>query len=1013
MCFLLVLDIIHKTKKSKMKNIIFLFFLVITFTGTRAQSLSPVLGVADRRPEIYAFTNATIVVDAETTLEKASMLIEKGKIIAVGNKIDIPADAVVEDLNGKYIYPSFIDLFSKYGIDSKTLEKPRSFMSRPVWDSKENGSCYWNDAIKPYLEAVNDFHVDDKLAKPMRDVGFGAVLTQKHDGIMRGTSALVSLKNDDEEKVVIKGKAATGYSVLKGSSEMNYPNSLMGVAALLRQTLYDADWYKNKSDKSIYDESLEAINSSNQLPAVFQVQNKLELIRFAQIGQEFNKSFVMKGNGDEYQLAEEIEAAGVSLILPLNFPEAPDVSDAFEAVLVPYEDLKHWELAPANPAVLVEKNVEFAFTSDGLKDKKEFRKNLLKAIEYGLSKEDALRALTSTSAKLIGLNKEIGTLESGKVANFLITSGDYFDKDCVVYENWVQGEKYVIKKKDATDFTGNYELALSNGTKLSAEITGEEGKYKLKLISGEEELKGKFKVTDNLASIYFAGEGKYTRLSGWVEARGFTGSGVLPDGQKVSWTMKFEKEAKADSINKKKAETEKLELGSVIYPFVAYGNKTQPKYEDVLIKNATVWTLESDGVLENTDVLIKDGKIAKIGIGLNAGGAKEIDGTGMHLSPGIIDEHSHIGLNGTNEATHAVTSEVRMRDVLNPEDISFYRQLAGGVTCAQLLHGSANPIGGQSVIVKFRWGAPAEDMVVKNQVGFLKHALGENVKQSRYPSFIANRFPQTRMGVEQTIRDAYLRAVEYKAKLEAGEPVRKDLQLDAIVDVLNKKSFMGVHTYVQSETNMIIKLAQEFGIKPHTLIHNTEGYKIADQMKEAGAAGSLFADWWAFKFEVYDAIPYNAAILTKNDVLSCIHSDDPELARHLNQEAAKAIKYGGLSEIEALKLVTLNTAKIFHLDHRMGSIKVGKDADLVLWTDNPLSIYAKAAKTFVDGTIYYDMETDKAKYKEIQKERSRIIDKILAADGEKGAGASDKKAPVGVNNQYIYDDECADNYNLE
>ncbi|MDX1285085.1 MAG: amidohydrolase family protein, partial [Draconibacterium sp.] len=281
------------------------------------------------------------------------------------------------------------------------------------------------------------------------------------------------------------------------------------------------------------------------------------------------------------------------------------------------------------------------------------------------------------------------------------------------------------------------------------------------------------------------------------------------------------------------------------------------------------------------------------------------------------------------------------------------------------------------------------------------------------PSFIVNRFPQSRMGVEQSIRDAYLRAKEYKEKINTGETVRKDLQLDAIVDVFEERSFMGIHAYVQSETNMIIKLAQEFGVKPHTLIHNTEGYKVADQMKESGAAGSLFADWWAFKYEVYDAIPYNAAILTKHEVLSCIHSDNPELARRLNQETAKAVKYGGLSEEEALKLVTLNPAKIFHLDHRVGSIKVGKDADLVLWTDNPLSIYAKASKTFVDGVVYYDMEMDKERFKEIQKERSRIINKILAEGSGKSSGTSNKKAPISVNDQFEYDDETAHDYTEE
>lgn len=996
-----------------MKKFIFLLFFVFILQGINAQKLSPILGVGDERPEVFAFTNATIVVDYQTVLKEATLVIKKGKIAAIGKDIQIPENAVTEDLDGKFIYPSFIDLYSSYGIETKTIQRERSRFSTPQFVSKVDGPYYWNDAIKPYLNAVDRFHVNNTTAEKLRNAGFGAVVTQNSDGIMRGTSALVVLKNSDEEEAVLKGKVATGYSLDKGSSEMNYPGSLMGAVALFRQTLYDADWYSKREDQTIFDESLEAINKIKNLPAIFDAGDKLQLLKMAEISKEFNLSFITKGNGDEYQLIEEIAKTNTSIIIPVNFPEAPDVADPFESILVPFEDLKHWEMAPSNPAELAKANIEFAFTAEGLKDVKTFRTNILKAVKYGLSKENALKALTKSPAELIGCDSILGSIEVGKTANFLVTSTDWFDKDCIVYENWIRGEKYVLKEKDLTDLAGKYTLILSNKKKYDVEITGKTGAYSISVKVDKKEIKGKISATDNLVSISFGDKNNWTRLSGWKTDTEMEGTGILASGNSVSWQMSFDKKGKDKNL-KKEEDVKVPELGKVIYPFVAYGNEIQPESKNVLIKNATVWTLENEGTLENTDVLVKDGKIAAIGKGLNADGATEIDGTGLHLSPGIIDEHSHIGLNGTNEATHAVTSEVRMKDVLNPEDVSFYRQLSGGVTCAQLLHGSANPIGGQSIIVKFRWGATPENMEVENQVGFLKHALGENVKQSRLPSFLASRFPQSRMGVEQSIRDAYLRAVEYKNEWEKydgqGVAPRKNLQLDAIVDVLNKKSFMGIHTYVQSETNMIIKLAQEFGVKPHTLIHNTEGYKVADQMKESGAAGSLFADWWAFKYEVYDAIPYNAAILTKHDVLSCIHSDDPELARRLNQEAGKAVKYGGLSEEQALKLVTLNPAKILHLDKRMGSIKVGKDADLVLWTDHPLSIYAKAAKTFVDGTIYYDMEKDKVKYQEIQKERARIINKILAEGGSKKSGSTATKPAVRVNEQYIYGDEDFTDY---
>ncbi|WP_217447750.1 amidohydrolase family protein [Maribellus comscasis] len=1007
-----------------MKKLYCLIVTIAFFTFTHAQNLSPVLGVGDERPEVYAFINATVVVDYQTEIEDAVLVIKKGKIAGVGKNIVIPDNAVVFDLEGKYIYPSFVDLFTEYGIEKKSsgTSAPRSYFSRQqVFDSKIDGPFYWNDAIKPYQSAIEAFHVNAKDAEDFRKAGFGAVVTQKNDGIMRGVSALVALTDEDEEQVVLSGKAACGYSFDKGSSQMNYPSSLMGAFALIRQTFYDAEWYDSNSDKSVFDASLETVTENKSLPSVFQVRDKINLLDAARLGDEFNIPFIMKGNGDEYQLLDEVVSTGAPLILPLNFPEAPDVDDPYKAILVPLEDLKHWELAPYNPGRLAGKEVEFSFTTEGLKDKKQFRTNLLKAIKCGLSKEHALKALTETPAKLIGCDNMLGSLEKGKLANFLITSSEIFDPECIVYENWVQGRKYVITDSRLPDLKGEYDLALSNNEHFDLVIEGKPGSYSLKVKTGKDKTEsGKMLVSENLISLSFPKDKKWVRLSGWMEDEAIEGTGVLPEGKTVTWEMTLEKAGK-DKAGKKK--DEKLtESGKVIYPFVAYGSEMKPQYKDFVIKNATVWTLENEGIIENADVLVENGKIAQVGKNINAGNVWEIDGTGMHITPGIIDEHSHMALNGTNEGSHAITSEVRMRDVLNPEDATIYRQLAGGVTCSHLLHGSANPIGGQSVLIKLRWGGNPEEMLVKNQVGFLKHALGENVKQSRMPT--SQRFPLTRMGVEQSIRDVYARAKEYQQKWEAYDALseaeklktpapRKDLQLDAIVDEFNEKSFMVCHTYVQSETNMIMKLAQEFDIRPHTLIHNTEGYKVADKMAEAGAAGSVFSDWWNYKYEVIDAIAYNAAIQSNEGVLVCINSDDAEMGRRLNQEAGKIVKYGGLSEIEALKLVTLNPAKILHLDDRMGSIKVGKDADLVLWTDHPLSVYAMPSKTFVDGTVYYDKEKDKEMYNSIQEERSRIINKILAegGGGKKGLGGS--RPPMRVNDQFIYDDEDITDYTID
>lgn len=1001
-----------------MKHIVSIALFLLILPMLKAQNLSPVLDIRDERPKVFAFTNATIFVNDTTKIEPATLVIRNGKIESVGTDLAIPSDAVVRDLKGKFVYPSFIDLYSTYGVEAPantTARDPRSALTRQqVFESRIDGPYYWNDAIKPYADANQTFHVNAAAATELKKLGFGAVLTQKHDGIMQGVSSLVSLADDDEEQVVLRAKAAAGYSFDKGTSEMSYPSSPMGVIALIRQTFYDADWYSKQTDKTFYDESLESVIRNKKLLSVIQTKDKINLLKADEIAREFGLNYIIKGSGDEYQLINEIKKTGSSLLLPVNFPEVPDVTDAYKAILVPLEDLKHWELAPYNPARVAEQNIPFAFTTDGLREKKQFRDNLLKAVKCGLKKEDALKALTMTPAKMLGCDKMLGSLEKGKIASFFITSEDYFNADCVIYENWVQGKRYVFEENIAPELPGTYALKLSNNEVYKITIAKEKATFSLNLDLEENKKEaGKITVSENLISLAIQKDKKWLQFSGWIKGKEISGTGVLANGENVTWKLEFLGDEVPKNQDKKKEENV-TEPGKVIYPFVAYGYETRPECKDFVIRNATVWTSEKDGILQNSDVLVKNGKIAAVGSGLKTENVWEIDGTGMHLTPGIIDEHSHIALYSVNEGTHAVTSEVRMKDVVNPEDLTIYRQLAGGVTSSHLLHGSTNPIGGQSVLIKLKWGTTPSEMIIKDQVGFLKHALGENVKQSSFSS--SSRFPQTRMGVEQSIHDAYVRAKEYQqkwnvynslpaaVKAKTQQP-RKDLQLDPVVDEFNFKSFMVCHTYVQSETNMILELAKEFGIKPHTLIHDNEGYKLANEMKAAGAAGSVFSDLWNYKYEVYDAITYNAALLWKQGVLVCINSDYAEIGRHLNQEAGKIVKYGGLSEVEALKLVTINPAKVLHLDDRTGSIKVGKDADLVLWTDNPLSVYANASKTFVDGTLYYDFQADKEIYRKIQAERARIINKIIAEGGNRTPGASGKKPPLRINDQFNFNDE--------
>jgi imidazolonepropionase-like amidohydrolase len=421
----------------------------------------------------------------------------------------------------------------------------------------------------------------------------------------------------------------------------------------------------------------------------------------------------------------------------------------------------------------------------------------------------------------------------------------------------------------------------------------------------------------------------------------------------------------------------------------------------ILIQNATILTV-SHGAIEHGSILIKDGKIAEVGQSVKApAGAQVIDASGQFVIPGIIDCHSHIAAESINEGSVSVSSMVNMEEVLNPEDIDIYRDLAGGVTSANILHGSANSIGGQTLVIKLRWGQPASKLPFEGALPGIKFALGENPKRSNFSiPGQPRRYPSTRMGVEETIRGAFSEARDYQKTWEdydkrvaAGEknllPPRRDLRLDPLVEVLQGKRYVHSHCYREDEILMLLRVAKEFGFKVRTFQHVLEGYKIADELAAAGVGASTFSDWWAYKVEAYDAIPYNAALMTRRGVVVSINSDDAEEATHLNQEAAKSMKFGGLSHDEALKMVTLNPAMQLGIDKRVGTIDVGKDADLAIYNHDPMSAYAVVQKTIIDGRVYFDRQRDIAERPEREKQKKALMDKLKKA-GEK---KPDEKKP--------------------
>lgn len=424
----------------------------------------------------------------------------------------------------------------------------------------------------------------------------------------------------------------------------------------------------------------------------------------------------------------------------------------------------------------------------------------------------------------------------------------------------------------------------------------------------------------------------------------------------------------------------------------------------ILIRNATILTV-SHGTIEKGDILIQDGKIAAVGTSVKApADAQVIEAAGQFVMPGIIDCHSHIAIDGSvNEGSVSVSSMVNIADVLDSDDIAIFRDLAGGVTTANILHGSANPIGGQTIVIKLRWGQPAAKLPFEGALPGIKFALGENPKHSNFRIQGApERYPQTRMGVEGSIRGAFTEAKDYKKswddydkRVAAGEknaiPPQRNLKLDPLVEVLEGKRYVHAHCYREDEILMLLRVAKEYGFKVQTFQHVLEGYKVADEIAAAGTGASTFSDWWAYKMEAFDAIPYNATLMTQRGVVVSINSDDAAEATHLNQEAAKSMLYGGMSHDEALKMVTLNPAIQLGIEKRVGTIDIGKDADLVIYNHDPMSAYAVVQKTLIDGRVYFDRDKEIAGRGKLEQEKKELIAKAKKASEKKSEEAGEKK----------------------
>ncbi len=911
-----------------------------------------------RLPQVYAIKGARVVTGAGDPIAQGSIVVRDGVIQAVGaeSETPIPADAEVIDGAGMTVYPGFIDAFTSLGMPPQANDT--------AYASYERGNTYSNPQIRPERQAMVLLQPDSAQVSRWRRAGFVAVHTAPPHGIMSGSSAVISLGDDPNSNLVI----VPDYGVvlnLRGRGAFTggggYPSSLMGAIALVRQVLYDAqhhaqvwaEYQRNPSGKPrpAMNRSLEALQPllRREVPLLAIANNAQDILRVLRIADEFDLRVVIVGGQEASKVADELKRRNVPVLLSIEMPEPLRTYDPLNPPTL--TSLRNRALAYQNAAILHEKGVTFAFTTEGLGDPERLLRNIRTAIQNGLPKEKALDALTKVPAQLMGISNRLGTIERGKLASFVVVQGELFDARTQVRFVFVDGKRFrtdlgtPASASPAPRFRGprNWD-AENTASQLEASCCYEHarGGVQVHMQSHDHEAHA---CEDHCSDHLTAG---------------------VPPRQDVPQEPAL---SRSDEQETPRPQGEGGSDDAPQFPRV----RLEPlmptpadEHNTWLIRNATVWTMAHPAPLPNTDVLIVDGRIQAVGKNLTApANARVIDATGMHLTPGMIDCHSHTAISaGVNEGTNVCTAEVRIQDVINPEDTNIYRQLAGGTTSALMLHGSANVIGGQSITVKWRWGKSADEMIFKEAPTGIKFALGENVKRSNFRTD-STRYPASRMGVEQVIRERFLAALDYKRHWEeyrAGKrplPPARDLQLDALVEILEGKRLIHCHSYRQDEILMLLRVCEEFGIRVGTLQHVLEGYKVANEIARHGAGASSFSDWWAYKIEVYDAIPHNGAIMWERGVVVSFNSDSNELARRLNTESAKAVKYGGVPEVESLKFVTLNVAKQLGIDRYVGSIEPGKHADLALWSDHPLSGYAVCQKTFVDGVLYFDIQRDR------------------------------------------------------
>ena len=965
-----------------------------------------------------ALVRATVVVKPGQRIERATIVLQNGRVAYIAQDAPAPTGARITECDGLVIYPGFIDPFLPVDAPAPDADAP---------------AVHWHPSVLAQRSALDGDGPTKEDRESLRSLGFCAAAIAPIGANFRGNAAVTLL---DEPTQGRKAEVVSTRAYHLASLAMRWgghPSSEMGAISLLRQTLADADWTLRseqtmKNDPTLRmprmnaNAALDALALHRELPLAFDCEDELQLLRAHKIAGEFSRRAFAIGSGMEFRRAQAIAATKMPIVVPLAFPEAPDVTSRSKQERVSLRQLQTWEHAPSNLARLRALGVDVSLTTARLQDKKEFRKNLADAMAYGITAEDALAMLTTAPAKLLGVDRDLGTLEAGRIANLVVVDGDLFAEKTKVRAVWVAGVRHDIEKDKPKALDGDWTLRIAQQGAAEFSLQVENGS--IKATAGERKAEvsnasvGEDRVEFALTDESLGKGAVFVRMRRTGDS--LTGSATAEAGDSVATAARSEKkpepkpdapkdgEENAKNVAKDKPQDDKAaeqrSIAELPTPLGGFGATAKPVAQNAVFTGATLWTNAEAGVIQLGALWVKDGVIRyagpREGLPKEAADATPFDCTGKHITAGIIDCHSHTGISrGVNEGGEAITAEARVQDVIDPDDVNWYRQLAGGVTAVSQLHGSANAMGGQSSTVKLRWGSlHPDEMQFQGAAPGIKFALGENPRGANGGG--NGRYPNTRMGVEALLRDRFLAAQDYARRIASYEalsprdraatlPPRRDLELEAIAEILAGKRRVHCHSYRQDEIFMFCRMAREFGFRIGTFQHVLEGYKVADEIRDSAIGASAFSDWWGYKFEVYDAVPDNGSILREVGVCVSFNSDSDEHARRLNTEAGKAVRYGATPPAEALKFVTKNPAIQLGIEAMTGSLETGKHADFAVWSDDPLSYAAVCERTWVDGAERFSLERDRELRQAASADRARLIRKALASGGKKGRFAKD------------------------